>query len=418
MEYICVNGGVPLHGEITVQSSKNATLPIMAAALLAKGTTVLKKCPPISDVYHMADMMEEIGCRIWWEEDSLCIDTTGVKTFDIGSGKTGNMRASCLFLGSLLGRFHQAVIGYPGGCVIGKRPIDMHINGMKQMGVSFEELDDGIRARTRAIKGTTIQLPYPSVGATENLMMAAATADGITEICGCAKEPEVVELSYFLNAMGGRVQWTPMGTLRIEGVERLHGVEYTMVPDRIVAGTYLLAAVATRSKIMLNHVPWQHMESLKQLLGKMGAVIEVTGDRTIFDGSEAVKGIDYVRTMPYPGFPTDLQSQLAAVLAIADGESVMEETVFESRFAAIEQLKRMQADIQVEDGKLKIRPVKKLHGARVQAGDLRGGAALVIAALAAEGETQIGGCHYLERGYTDIVRDLRTLGADISKKYT
>lgn len=415
MECIRINGGRPLEGEVSVQSSKNAVLPILTAALLADGITVLKKCPAISDVFHMLEIIEELGCTSRWEEDTLYIDTTSVHTTDISCAKAGAMRSSCLFLGGLVGRFREAKVSYPGGCVIGKRPIDIHMNSMRQMGVSFEEKEKQIVAKAQKLEGTVIRLPYPSVGATENIFMTAVLADGMTKIYGCAKEPEVVELSCFLNKMGAKIQWLSDDVVQIEGVGKLQSVEYTIIPDRIVAGTYLLAAVATRGRIRLKNVPWRYLELLERMLLEMGAVIEKKDALTILDASEAVHAPEYVKTMPYPAFPTDLQPQLAVVMALADRAGVIEETVFESRFATVEQLKRMQADVRVEGNRICTRPGSGLYGANVHAADLRGGAALVMAGLAAEGVTHVSGCEFIERGYVDIVKDFASLGAEIEK---
>ncbi len=415
MEYIRIKGGIPLRGEAGIQSSKNAALPILAAALLAKGTTVLEKCPRITDVYHMTAIMEELGCRIWWEEENLCIDTSQLNRFDICCPSARCMRSSCLFLGSLLGRLGQARLPYPGGCVIGKRPIDIHMEGLKSMGVVFTEQEEKINASVSRLEGCRIQLSYPSVGATENLLLAAVLAEGTTQIKGGAKEPEVEELSRFLNQMGARIRWKDGETLVIKGVKSLSPVTYQIVPDRIVAGTYLLAAVATRGKITLHNVPWGHLGALEVQLMKMGGRIRVLDHDVIFDASEAVHGLKEVRTLPYPGFPTDLQSQLAAALTLADSPSQIEETVFESRFAAMEELTKMQARIKIKERKIQIQPAAFLKGTDVHAGDLRGGAALVVAGLAAQGVTKVTGCEFLERGYSDIVKDIQSLGGRIEK---
>ncbi len=415
MEYIRINGGNSLQGEVSVQSSKNAVLPIMAAVLLADGITILKKCPAISDVYHMIEILEEIGCRVWWEEDTLFVDTIMMDSFDVGCSKAGCMRSSCLFLGSLLGRFHRAAVCYPGGCVIGKRPIDIHINGLQKLGAEFDGNERQIVAKADALIGNRIHLSYPSVGATENLMMAAVLAQGVTKIYGCAKEPEVVELSCFLKQMGAHIRWANPDTIVVEGVQKLHPIEYTIMPDRIVAGTYLLGAVATRSNIILRDVPWQQLKALECELMKMGARIKVNGSITQFDATGAVHGLNYIKTLPYPEFPTDLQPQLAAALTIADCPGIIEETVFESRFATMEELNKMKADITIDGRTISIQPVKGLYGTKVRASDLRGGAALVIAGLAAEGITEVTGCEFIERGYIDIIKDFAQLGADIRK---
>lgn len=415
MEYIRIKGGRPLKGETKVQSSKNAALPIMAGAILAKGTTVLEKCPRITDVVHMIEIMENLGCKVWWEDENLCIDTTQLNETDICCQAAGRMRSSCLFLGCLIGRTKKAVLPYPGGCVIGKRPIDLHVYGLQCLGVVFEETKEKITARAKKLEGAVISLPYPSVGATENIILAAVLADGVTQIKGCAKEPEVLELCCFLNKMGAKIEWESSDSLFIKGVKTLQPVQYQIMADRIVAGTYLLAAAATRGSIVLRNTPWNYLGALETQLLKMGGKVRVFGRDVIFDGTKAVHGLDYVKTLPYPEFPTDLQPQLAAALVLADTPSIIEETVFESRFAAMGELNRMQAKIWIEDKRIHIHPVGNLKGTKVHAGDLRGGAALVAAGLAAEGITEVTGCEFLERGYVDIVKDFTALGGELKK---
>lgn len=415
MEIIQITGQTPLYGELTVQSSKNAVLPMIAAALLAKGTTVIKKCPRITDVFHMTEIMEELGCRIRWENDTLCIDTSDSKTCRIRALSAGSMRSSVIFLGSLLGRMKEADIPYPGGCVIGKRPIDMHLAGLKKMGVVFEEGEQNLHAKAENLCGCKISLPYPSVGATQNLMLAAVLAEGTTSINGCSREPEVTQLVVFLNQMGADIVWKRPDCLVVHGVKELHAITCQAAADRIVAGTYLAAAAATRGKVVLRGAPVGQLDAVYRVLLKTGGKLRITDDTILFDGSQAVKGIEWIKTTPYPGFPTDLQSQLAAILSISDRKSHIEETVFESRFAAVEELNKMQADIKVNGRVIEICPVKKLYGARVHARDLRGGAALVIAGLAAEGDTVITGYEFLARGYADIAGDLAALGGKIQK---
>lgn len=413
MELIEIEGGKPLNGEVLVQGSKNAVLPILAACLLASGIAVIRKCPHISDVRHMIEIIRQLGCGVWWEKNDLFIDTTLCNTWKIQCEEAKTMRSSVTFLGSLLGRFQKVEVPYPGGCVIGKRPVDYHIQGLQKLNVVFEESDKTLIARTEGLKGDTITLPYPSVGATQNLMLAAVLAEGTTRIYGCASEPEVMELSNYLVNMGANIRWIADNAVLIEGVKKLHSIEYTVMPDRIVAGTYLAAAVATRGKIMLRNTPWKHLEVLLKLLIRLGVRYRIIENDLLLDASGASKGIDYVKTMPYPGFPTDLQPQLAAVLAVSDSGGVIEETVFESRFAVMEQLNCMGADIEIQDKKILVHPVSKLYGAQVKAVDLRGGAALVVAGLAAEGRTVISGIQFLERGYEDIVRDCSMLGAQM-----
>lgn len=415
MEYIRIDGGHPLDGELQIQCSKNAALPMMAAALLAKGTTVLFDCPQITDVFHMMEIIEELGGCVYWEGKNLCINTAEIYSSSICAAVAGRMRASVIFLGSLLGRFKEARIPYPGGCVIGKRPIDLHLRGLEQLGVRFKEEKDALTAQTVKLQGAEITLNYPSVGATENLMLAAVLAEGTTTIKGCAREPEVVELSRMLKQMGAVISWKEEAVLSITGVKELAPVEYPVSRDRIVAGTYMIAAAATRGKAVLHGVPWQELGALEVVLLKMGARMRVCDNVTWIDGTRAIHGVSHIKTMPYPGFATDLQSQLAAALTLAEEESVIQETVFESRFAVAKELRKLHADISVQEREVILHPVKQLDGTSVEAKDLRGGAALVIAGLMAQGQTCVHGYEFLTRGYTDIVKDIRMLGGRIEK---
>lgn len=412
---ILIEGGIPLDGEADIQGSKNAALPILAGTLLAKGTTVLEHCPQISDVYHMTELMEELGCRTWWERDTLCVDAGQLESCEITKESAAKMRSSITFLGSLVGRCGEAQIPYPGGCVIGKRPIDLHIHGMQQLGVEFELTQAGIHARTHKLHGARIELAYPSVGATQNLMLAAVLADGITCIHGCAKEPEVVELGEFLNSMGAHVTWGTGQELVIDGVRELHPVRYEIPKDRIVAGTYMLAAAATRGNVMLHGAPLHQLGSLNDVLHKMGAVVKICGDAVAVHAHSASGSAGLVITGPYPAFPTDLQPQLAAALVGADSRSRIRETVFESRFAMLRELQKMNAAVSLENGIINIEGNSVMEGRTVHAADLRGGAALVIAGLMAHGTTRIEGCEYLERGYVDIAGDIHALGGNIRR---
>lgn len=415
MEYIQIDGGKPLDGELSVQKSKNAVLPMLAAVVLAEGTHVFQECPRITDVIHMTQILEKLGCSIHWEADCLVVDNPGLHQYDISSDEAGSMRSSCLFLGGLLGRYKKVILPYPGGCVIGKRPIDYHMQGLEQMGVVFREQEGKIEASAKQLEGCMIQLPFPSVGATENLMLAAVLAKGQTWIKGCAREPEIAAFGRMLHQMGAKIQWAAPDELIIQGVEKLHAAEYQIPGDRIVAGTYLIAAAATRGRAVLKDAPWEHLGALEIQLIKMGGRFRVLGDTVIFDGVNAVQGIEEVKTAPYPGFPTDLQSQLTAALTTAEEPSMIEETVFESRFAAALELRKLGAEIELKEHCIYINPVRSLQAGQVTAKDLRGGAALVIAGLMAPGITRIDGCHFLERGYVDIVEDIRSLNGCMKK---
>lgn len=413
MDCIEVLGGNPLRGEVKIQSSKNATLPIIAASILAKGVTVLHNCPMITDVLYMAGLLEEIGCKITWEGHTLSIDTTSVICNRIGEENAKKMRSSVILLGSMIARCHEVRLPYPGGCVIGKRPIDMHWSALEKLGVKFEEKEDCFVGKAKELNGAEIRFAFPSVGATENSILAAVTAKGTTRLKGAAREPEISELCNFLKHMGAKIKWDQPDELVIVGVKKLTPTEFELPPDRIVAGTYLLAAAGTRGKVTLHNMPANQLMALEKVLSQMGAVFEKKEDTIVFDGSKAVHGVARIRTEPYPYFPTDLQSQAAAVLTVADSISILEETVFEARFKSAEQLLKMGADIRFKKNIATIHPMKSLYGCEVEAQELRGGAALVIAGLMAEGKTTVKQCRYLTRGYEDICKDLRELGAKI-----
>lgn len=415
MNRIKVSGQEKLNGEVWIQSSKNATLPIMAASILAKGTTVLHKCPRIKDVIHMAELLAELGCKVVWEGDTLCLDSTQVLCHHIREENARKMRSSVILLGSMIARCQEVKLPYPGGCVIGKRPIDMHWRALEQLGVDFQENGTCFVARAKCLTGADITLDFPSVGATENTILAAVLAKGITHIKQAAREPEISYLCDFLRKMGAKIKWKNLDELEIEGVKKLRAAEYELPPDRIVAGTYMLAATAAKSAITLHNMPIKQLAALEIELVKMGAKLEKYGDSIKLDATKAVHGIPFLRTRPYPYFPTDLQSQMSAVLTVADCPSTIEETVFEARYKSAAQLVKMGANIHVDDQWARITPVKTLHGCEVEAQELRGGAALVIAGLIAEGETTITHCEYLERGYENICRDLQGLGAKISQ---
>lgn len=412
MKAVEVIGGYPLNGEIKIQGSKNGILPVLAASVLQKGVCILHNCPDIRDVRETLAILRELGAKCEMVKHTITIDTTGIQANEIPKEKTEKMRSSLLFLGALLGRFGEGVLGKAGGCNIGKRPIDMHMEAFQKMGVLVEEQENFIAAKGRP-KGVDITLRMPSVGATENIMIAAALADGVTIIYNAAKEPEIVELANFLKKMGAEIYGEGSAAIIISGVKELHGIEYSIMPDRIVAGTYLLGAVATRGKVRLHQVNHEHLGAVKVILKQMGASIQEMPDGIYVNGEAAWRAVEKVKTEPYPGFPTDLQSVLLSTLTVAKGESCLYENIFENRYRTVTELRKMGADISVEDNRLKIRGVDSLYGCDIQGQELRGFAALVIAGLAAEGRTRIENKGYVERGYENIVRDLLGLGAKI-----
>lgn len=415
MEYIEIFGGRPLEGEVKIQGSKNAALPILAAAVLHKGTTVLHNCPRITDVMYMIQILEEMGCQTSWSGHSLHIDTKGLCAPFVSCGLGEKMRSSVILMGALLGRMKEAWIPYPGGCTIGKRPIDMHRNAFISMGAYIQEENCILHAETTGLSGACIVFDLPSVGATENVILGAVLASAETRIIGAAKEPEIEELCRFLNEKGAKITGAGTSHIVIEGVSELHDSEYTLMPDRIVAGTYLLGVLATRGLCCLKDVPIDQLEEVFRVVKQMGAMVYLEKRDIIIDGRNAVYPVDYLETEPHPGFPTDLQSPLMTVLCLAKGDSRIRETIFEDRFKIYSDLNRMGARITVDSREAVITGVLAFRGAQVAAPELRGGAALVIAGLAAEGRTVISQYEYIKRGYEDICADFTQLGADITR---
>lgn len=415
MKSIDITGGNTLCGEVSIQGSKNAALPLLAASVLIKGVSVIHNCPRITDIFSMIKILESIGCRVRFVGHCLEIDAKDIMNTMLPEEYVKVMRSSIIFIGAMLAREKEVSIHYPGGCVIGNRPIDMHLGALEKLGVEFSEEEETIRASAGKLVGNEIFLPFPSVGATQNIVLAAVLAEGKTIIKGAAKEPEVAEVCRFLKNAGARIHGIGTETLEIEGVKSLEETEFTVVPDRIVAGTYLLAGAATRGAVLLENAPVDQMDSLFLMLRNMGAKIHVEKNHIFLNGEEADKSIPFMETRVYPGFPTDLQSPLMAVLSRANGISMIRETIFENRFRVAKELNRMGARIFLKENQALIYGVEKLKGMEVAAEELRGGAALVIAGLLAEGRTRIAGPSYIERGYEDIVRDFKCLGAKIEK---
>ena len=417
MSFLEINGGRRLYGTVSVQGAKNAVLPMMAAALLNKGITVIENVPYILDVCYMMKILNALGCRVKYEEGTLTMDASCLTANELPLVWAGKMRSSIMLLGALLGRCREAITYYPGGCSIGARPIDLHIESLKKMGVTFGFEGARIEAKAKKLTGADIVLPFPSVGATENILLAAVNAEGTTCIRGAAREPEIVELCKMLNKMGAFITGIGSDILVIHGTEYFHGCQLKASGDRIVAATYLMAAAACQGEVMLTDAPCAYMQSSFHVLKQMGCIVREEGTRVILCLKQPPYPIGHIRTEPYPGFPTDVQSQLMATLCFSRGKSVIEETIFEGRFNTAWELKKMGADI-IIDGKLAVIHAKNsLHGTFVEATDLRGGAALVIAGLAAEGRTRIGSCHHIFRGYAEIETDLKQLGADIFASY-
>lgn len=411
MAFLEVAGGAPLCGEIEIQGSKNAVLPVLASCMLGDGLCVIENCPAIGDVDDLLRMMEMLGCSAVREGNTVRIDASAMEGYEIDGAEAGRIRSSILFLGPLLGKMGRAALPLPGGCAIGARPVDLHLETLRRLGAEFE-VGDKILAWTGTLRGCRIVLSFPSVGATENAVLAAVLAEGETVIANAAQEPEIDELCSFLNLRGARIARREDGALQIRGVRRLKPVRYRMHADRIVAGTYLLAVAAAGGDVYIRNFPHGQLDAVLHVLREMGMSVSAKcmGLRVC---GRAKYPVASVTTAPYPGFPTDLQSPLMAVLSGVKGRSCICEQIFESRFRTADELKKMGARILVDGNCAWIDGAPPLHGARLAAPDLRGGAALVIAALASRGRSVIGGTEYIERGYEDICRDLAGLGADI-----
>lgn len=416
MAQIVIDGGRSLRGDIFIQGSKNAALPMLAASLLNRGITRLYGCPKISDVSGMLAILESIGCLVEYGDHYVQIDSSQANGHQVCVSSAGQMRSSVFMMGALLGRFGEVSIPYPGGCTIGQRPIDIHLEALRQMNISLVESEEGIYGYSRQILGTTIDLRYPSVGATENIILAAVTARGCTVINHAAKEPEIIDLCLLLNKMGADIHGMGTGCITIFGVKILHDVAFTICADRIVAATYLAAAAVTCGNVQVFNVWEYEIKSVLQVLAHMGSGIVVQNKRIRVIGPQMIFPVDNIHTRPFPGFPTDMQSQMMACLSMAHGTSVIYEHIFEDRFKIVEELRKMGAKIVIEHEKAVIYGVESLYGANVHACDLRGSAALVIAGLMAEGCTTIDNSFYIKRGYQDICGDLKCLGAQIEER--
>ncbi len=415
MDKYIINGGEKLYGSVEIQSAKNAVLPLLAAAVLTDEPVKLRKVPAINDVENMMRILGEVGCKIKRQRDCVIIDSSNAASHEIPMQLTKELRSSVFMLGSVLTRFRRAKISYPGGCDIGLRPIDLHLSGLKRLGVEIIEKDGFIHCEASRLKGAEILLDFPSVGATENIILAAVKAEGITVIRNAAKEPEIVDLQAFLNAMGANIHGAGGGTVVVEGVKKLHGVEYTPIGDRIEAGTFLIAAAACGGEVETRGVPPENIAALLHKLRENGCKIHIKSDKIVLSNNRRPKAVDIVETTPFPGFPTDMQAQYASLCCIAEGATLIVENLFETRYRYAAELKRMGADITVRDRAAFIRGVERLHGAEITAGDLRGGAALVLAALSAEGQSALFNLSHIDRGYADFEGKLRRLGAKIRR---
>ena len=403
-----------LVGEVVVSGAKNAVLPIIAATLLVEGKSVIKGVPNLSDVNVMCDLLRYLGAVVEFENDTLTIDAKNITKNEAPYELVGKMRASFLVLGPLIARFKRATVSMPGGCPIGTRPIDLHLKGFKMLNTKVEIEHGCIDAYTTDLIANHIYLDFPSVGATENIIMAASLADGVTVIENAAEEPEIVDLANFINEMGGKVRGAGTNTIRITGVKKLNEVEHTVIPDRIEAGTYMVAAAVTRGDIYVRNVINDHLRPVIAKLIEVGCRVSEEGDFVRVIGPDIIKATD-IKTMPHPGFPTDMQSLFMTLLSVSDASSLVTETVFENRFMNVNELKRMGADIKIEGKSALVTGVKELQGTSVKATDLRAGASLILAGLIANGESEISDIHHIDRGYVDIENKIRALGGKIRR---
>ena len=414
MERLIIEGVQTLTGSVRISGAKNSALALIAGTLLGDGITTLSNVPNLLDVRVIAEVLGHLGAEANMSDDGvLTVDATGVNNHMAPYDLVTKMRASFFVLGPILARLGKAKIPLPGGCAIGSRPVDLHLKGLRALGATVNIEHGYVEASADKLYGANIYLDYPSVGATENIMMAATLADGITVLENCAQEPEIVDLADMLNAMGADVRGAGTETITIRGVEKLGGCNHRVIPDRIEAGTFMMAAAITRGQLRLEGVRLDHMQAIVSKLSEAGVLIQPDGpDSCIVRGHEDLRPVD-VRTMPYPGFPTDLQAPMMALLATIPGTSMITETVFENRFLHVDELHRMGAIIKTEGNAAVILGKRRLSGAPVRATDLRAGAALIIAALAAEGESQISGLHHIDRGYENLVRKFQTGGAKV-----
>lgn len=417
MAKLVIKGGSRLEGEIDSQGAKNSILPILAATVLNNGKSVIYNCPDLRDVKITVKILERLGCKVERHAKALVVDSSNISQYTIPDDLMRQMRSSIIFLGAILARFGRAVVSLPGGCEIGNRPIDLHIKALKMLGVEISETHGYIDCRTDKPHGGNIHLDFPSVGATENIMLAACMSEGTTVISNAAREPEIVDLEVFLNKMGAKVTGAGSDVIRIDGVKKLYGVEHTIIPDRIAGATYLIAGAATGGNIILRNTNPNHMGATLSTLREMGCRIYSEKSRIILSApGVGLRSAAKLVTMPYPGFPTDIQSPFMALSAVAEGTSIFVENIFENRFQHVEELVRMGADIKVDGRVAVVLGVPRLSGAKVVAKELRGGAALVVAGLCADGVTEIDNVKYIDRGYEDIEKYLNICGANIRRE--
>jgi len=416
MDKIVIKGGHKLQGTVHISGAKNAVLPVIAASIIAsEGKSVIKDVPVLADVYTINEVLRNMNAEVGFENNTVTVDATNKLTTEAPFEYVRKMRASVLVLGPLLARYGHAKVALPGGCAIGSRPIDLHLKGFEAMGAEVHFGNGFVEVNVAGrLQGAKIYLDMPSVGATENIMMAAALAEGQTIIENCAKEPEIVDLANFLNKMGGKVVGAGTETIRIDGVEKLTGTEHAIIPDRVEAGTFMVAAAITGGNVFIENAVSEHLRSVISKLEEMDVTIKEENNGLRIIGPEKLKATD-IKTLPHPGFPTDMQSQMMALMLRAGGTSVITETVFENRFMHVEEFRRMGAQAKIEGRSVIVEGPSDIQGAEVAATDLRAGAALVLAGLIADGITRVTELKHLDRGYVDFTEKLASLGADIER---
>ncbi|WP_042463619.1 UDP-N-acetylglucosamine 1-carboxyvinyltransferase [Neobacillus dielmonensis] len=410
MEKLKIAGGYPLKGTVRISGAKNSAVALIPATILAESPVTIEGLPHISDVEILKDLLEEIGGKVQITEEEMTVDPSTMISMPLPNGKVKKLRASYYLMGAMLGRFKKAVIGLPGGCHLGPRPIDQHIKGFEALGAQITNEQGAIYLRADELRGARIYLDVVSVGATINIMLAAVKAKGRTIIENAAKEPEIIDVATLLTNMGAKIKGAGTDIIRIDGVESLHGCQHTIIPDRIEAGTYMIIGAAMGEGVLVDNVIPQHLESLIAKLREMGVPVETGDDQVFVGGATKLKAVD-IKTLVYPGFPTDLQQPFTTLLTRSTGSSVVTDTIYGARFKHIDELRRMNANIKVEGRSAIINGPVQLQGAKVKASDLRAGAALVIAGLMAEGITEVTGLEHIDRGYSNLVEKLNGLGA-------
>lgn len=411
-----INGGKKLFGEVAIEGAKNSVLPILAATVIGNKSNTIFNAPNLRDVDIMEKILLSIGCTVDRMDNIIHVDSSTLNSIKIPEELVREMRSSIILMGAMLSRCGEVIISYPGGCEIGPRPIDLHLKALRELGAEIEESHGFLYCKNNGLKGCEIQLDYPSVGATENTILAAVKADGVTIIRNAAREPEIIDLQNYLNKAGAIVSGAGTSVIRIEGVKNLKDVEHTIIPDRIVTGTFMAASAITGGELVLKNIEIDHIQAIIAKLKECGCLIYNNSNSLKIMGPKRINSIEMIQTLPYPGFPTDMQAQMMAILSIANGTSIISETVFENRFKHAEELTRMGANIKTVGRVAVIKGVKELTGAKVTAKDLRGGASLILASLAAKGQTEIDNIYHVERGYENFDIKLKSLNADINRE--